>query len=66
MQEPVLTLPNFSKPFLIEIDASDYGVGVVLMQDHYPIVFVSESLGPKLRGLSTYEEEYIAILMAID
>jgi hypothetical protein len=66
MQAPVLALPNFSKPFLIETDASDYGVGDVLMQDHHPIAFVSKSLDPKLRGLSTYEKEYIAILMAID
>jgi hypothetical protein len=66
MQAPVLALPNFSKSFLIETDASDYRVGDVLMQDHQPIAFVSKSLGPKLRGLSTYENEYIAILMAID
>jgi hypothetical protein len=65
VQAPVLALPNFSKPFLIETDVSDYGVGAVLMQDHHPIAFVSKSLGPKLRGLSTYEE-YIAILLAID
>jgi hypothetical protein len=65
VQALVLALPNFSKPFLIETDASDYGVGAVLMQDHHPIAFVSKSLGPKLRGLSTYEE-YIAILLAID
>jgi hypothetical protein len=42
------------------------GVGVVLMQDHHPITYVSKSLGPKLKGLSTYEKKYIAILMAVD
>lgn len=36
------------------------------MQNHHPIAYVSKALGPKLRGLSTYETEYIAILLAVD
>jgi hypothetical protein len=42
------------------------GVGAVLMQGKHPIAFISKSLGPKLRGLSTYEKEYIIILLAVD
>lgn len=61
----VLALTDFSKPLCIEIDASDVGAGAVLMQDHHPIAFVSKALGPRMRGLSTYEKEYVAILLVV-
>jgi hypothetical protein len=63
---PILALPDFSKPFCLETDASEYGVRVVLMQDNHPIAFVSKVLDPNMRGLSTYEKEYVTILLAID
>jgi hypothetical protein len=48
----VLALPNFSKPFVIETDASEAGVGAVLMQEGHLLAFLSKALGPKSRGLS--------------
>jgi hypothetical protein len=44
---PVLALPDFSKPFEIETDASDRGVGAVLMQAGHPLAYLSKALGPK-------------------
>lgn len=64
-RSPVLALPNFDCPFCIETDASDAGVGAVLMQDGHPLAYLSKALGPKSRGLSTYEKEYMAILLVI-
>ena len=63
---PVLALPRFDRPFEIETDASEFGVGAVLIQDGHPLAFLSKALGPRNRGLSTYEKEYMAILMVDD
>ena len=56
---------DFNKPFCVETDASGTGVGAVLMQGGHPLAFLSKALGPKSQGLSTYEKEYLAILLAV-
>lgn len=63
---PVLAIPNFSKPFAIETDTCHTGVGAVLLQSGHPLAFISKPLGLKTRGLSTYEKEYLAIIIAVD
>lgn len=63
---PVLALSNFSKPFVIESDASDKGIGAVLHQDGHPIAFISKALGPRNLGLLVYEKECMAILFAVE
>jgi hypothetical protein len=61
----VLALPDFTKQFCIYTDACQTGVGAVLMQNGHPLAFLSRALGPKNQGLSTYEKEYMAILLAV-
>lgn len=59
-------MPNFNKPFAIEADACQYGVGAVLLQEGHPLAYVSKPLGPKTQGLFIYEKEYLAILIAVE
>ena len=63
---PILVLPDFSQPFHIDTDASGVGIGAVLHQNGHPIAFISKALCPRNRGLSAYEKEYLAILLAVE
>lgn len=62
----VFSLPAFSKPVIVEVDACATGVGAVLMQERKPITFLSQALSTKHQGLSTYEKELVSLLQAID
>lgn len=64
-QAPVLQLPDFTKTFVMETDACS-GLGAVLMIDHYPLTFLSKVLGVRNLGLSIYEKEFLAIILAVD
>ncbi|CAN6472758.1 unnamed protein product [Victoria cruziana] len=63
---PVLTLPDFTKIFVVETDACDVGVGAVLSQDGHPIAYMSKALTKRAKPFSTYEKEMLAIVVTVE
>ena len=67
---PVLRAPDFTKEFLIQTDASDEGIGVVLSQvdqegEEHPILYLSRKFKGAEKNYSTTEKECAAILWAV-
>lgn len=62
-QAPLLSLHDFSQPFMLENNAREKGIGAILMQQGEPVVFLSKALSLKNQSLS--KVELLAIVMAI-
>ncbi|GJY88666.1 retrotransposable element Tf2 [Tanacetum coccineum] len=53
-QVSVLALPNFQEEFIIETDASGYGIVSVLRQKGHPVAFLSKTLAPRHQSLTDH------------
>lgn len=66
----VLHSPDFQKAFVLQTDASERGVGAVLLQgpkeDQHPVAFISRKLFPREVRNSTVEKEALAVKWALD
>ena len=69
--KPVLKGPDFDKPFIIHVDASDVAAGAVLLQTDsndilLPVCYMSTKFKSHQRNYSTIEKEAAALLMALE
>ena len=55
IEQPVLSLPNFTKVFQVDCDASGSAMGVVLSQEGKPIAYFSEKLNDA-KKYSVYDQ----------
>ncbi|KAK2898059.1 hypothetical protein Q8A73_014439 [Channa argus] len=68
---PILTLPDASKQFVVEVDASDTGVGAILSQRSedqkvHPCAFFSRRLTPAERNYCIGDRELLAMKLALE
>ena len=66
-KEPVLLQPDQKKPFKVEIDASNYAIGAILMQKDdkgilHLVAYFSKSLNSAQRNYDVYNRELLGLV----
>jgi hypothetical protein len=69
-EAPVLAHPDLTKPFELEVDASGYAIGAVLLQrqddgKRHPVNYFSTTLNAAERNYDIYDLELLAIVKSL-
>jgi archaeosine-15-forming tRNA-guanine transglycosylase len=68
-EKPVMCIPDVERPFVLRTDASDRGIGAVLMQEQghglQPIAYASKKLSSAENHYATIEKECLAVVWGI-
>ena len=69
IKAPVLRLPDFSRSFVLQTDASDEGLGAILYQDfedgRFPVAFASRKLLAREKVYAAIEKECLGLVWAV-
>ena len=62
---PVLRYYDVHLPVVLQCDASDTGLGAVLLQEGLPVMYSSRALTATERNYAQIEKEFLAIVFAV-
>jgi hypothetical protein len=66
---PILQIPNFGETFILRTDASNNGIGAVLLQEtekgKFPIAYASRKLLAREQNYSVVEKECLGVVWGI-
>ncbi|KAK4380946.1 Retrovirus-related Pol polyprotein from transposon gypsy [Sesamum angolense] len=62
----VLKLPQFDKPFEVQVDASNWAVGGMLVQDKHPVAFESRKLKDAELQYRTHEKKMTVVIHCLE
>ena len=70
LQAPILSFPDFTKPFLLETDTSGRGLGAVLSQKqadgrYHPIAYASHVMNETEQRYHSNKQEFLALEWAV-
>ena len=69
-EDPVLHRPDYSRPFKLEVDASQYATGAILYQQNdkqhlCPVGYHSQTLNAAKRGYDVHDRELLAVIRGL-
>ena len=69
--EPVLAIPDIDREMRVEVDASDYAMGGVLLLKSKdgkwrPVAFISKSLNATERNYEIHDKEMLAVIRCLE
>lgn len=62
MEGPIFEITDVTKPFEVEIDASNFALGDILLQEDHPITYESRKLNDAGSKFATSENKMLAIV----
>ena len=64
--DTTLRLFDTTKPVVVQVDASQVGLGAALLQEGKPIAFASKSLSPTEQRYANIEHEMLATVFGVE